>query len=90
MSEDYNNIIGKTICFEHNNTRYERAILEVLAVYSDSWSGDLGWDDDSEPAISFIVHGDLDNGSPVLRGLCVQFDDMRTAAHGTIGTATVK
>lgn len=85
-----NNIVGKTVCFTYNGTKYERRIIDVIAQMWDTWTGDLGWDSDSDPATSFIIHGNTVGGVPVLNGLCVQFDNMSTSAHGYIRELTVK
>lgn len=75
-------VTGTKVVFTYNGKRYKMVISELLAVYWDSWVGDIGWNDDAQT--SFIIHGNLDaDRQPLLSGLSIQYDGCN-GEHGYI------
>lgn len=72
--------VGTSVFFDYDGDRYEREI-EDITIYDDcSWFGDLGWGVN----VSFLIHGDLKDGKPVMQGLSIQVDGVGTDVHGYI------
>lgn len=72
--------VGTLVSFDYNGDRYEREIEDITIYKNYSWIGDLGWGGN----VSFLIHGDLNDGRPVMQGLVIQVDGVGTDVHGYI------
>lgn len=61
---------GIKVSFEYDGVQYSLPIIEIIKYKNYSWIGELG----NVGEVYFAVHGDLENGIPMMKNLKVQYD----------------
>ena len=84
-------VVGKKVAFSYNGKRYEREITEVCDMIYETWVGDIGFErEDDSHSDSFLIHGmRLEDGTPVMQQLVIQYDSEDGSRHGYISHVEV-
>lgn len=62
--------VGTRVFFTYDDDEYEREIEDITIYKNYSWIGDLGFGVN----VSFLIHGSLDDNTPVMENLAIQVD----------------
>lgn len=67
--------VGTRVFFTYDGEEYEREIEDIVIYKNYSWIGGLGFGGN----VSFLIHGSLDDNTPVMANLAIQVDGVGKA-----------